>query len=125
MVTRKVGRKHGPVTTHRGKIHQYLGMEIDYTKKGKVIIGMKKYVLDMLENFPQKFKSTETARTPAGNGLFNLGQGGNYKRDAHTYTTLQWRKDYSYANEHNLTYSPQLLYYALGGKTQTNPIGRS
>jgi hypothetical protein len=51
-------------------------MEIDYTEKGKVIFGMIKYVQDMLDDFPQKFKSTETARTPAGDGLFNLGQGG-------------------------------------------------
>ncbi len=32
--------EHGEVTIHRGKVHEYLGMEIDYTEKGKVKIGM-------------------------------------------------------------------------------------
>jgi hypothetical protein len=67
--------QHGKVVTHRGKIHEYLGMEIDYTEKGKVIFGMIKYVENMIKDFPMKLKSTDIAQTPAGDGLFNEGQG--------------------------------------------------
>ncbi len=68
--------QHARVVNHHGKIHKYLGMEIDYSKKGKVIFGMIKYVKNMIYDFPHKLKSINTAMTPAGNGLFNQGQGG-------------------------------------------------
>jgi hypothetical protein len=67
--------KHGKVINHRGKVHEYLGMEIDYTERGKVIFGMIKYVQNMIRDFPDKLKSIDIAKTPAGNGLFNQGQG--------------------------------------------------
>ena len=60
---------------HRGKKHDYLGMELDFGEKGKVKIGMTEYVANMLEVFPEKLKSTDTAVSPASNGLFNEGQG--------------------------------------------------
>ena len=81
--------QHGKVTSHCGKIHEYLGMEIDYTESGKVKFGMIKYVANMLEDFPEKMKNTDIAKMPAGNGLFNLGQGGklNVER-AEAYHTM-------------------------------------
>jgi hypothetical protein len=68
--------QHGKVVHHCGKVHEYLGMEIDYTEKGKVIFGMIKYVENMIKDFPEKLKSTDIVKMPAGNGLFNQGQGG-------------------------------------------------
>jgi hypothetical protein len=66
--------EHGEVAIHRGKKHDYLGMELDFSEKGKVKIGMTEYVESMLEVFPEKLKSTDTAVTPASDGLFNEGQ---------------------------------------------------
>ena len=68
--------QHGKVVSHCGMIHEHLGMEIDYTIKGKVIFGMIKYVENLIEDFPVKHKSMDVAKMPAGKGLFNLGQGG-------------------------------------------------
>jgi hypothetical protein len=56
-------------------------MEIDYTKDDKVKFNMSKYVENMLDDFPQKFKSTEVAKTPAGGGLFHQGQGGKLSQE--------------------------------------------
>ena len=67
--------EHGEVMMHRGKIHEYLGMKIDHSVKGKVKISMIEYVENMLKYFPDKIKSTDTAITPASDGLFNEGQG--------------------------------------------------
>jgi hypothetical protein len=67
--------EHGKVMIHRGKIHEYLGMQFDYAKPGNVKIGMIKYAEDMLDEFPIIFKSTDKASLPAGNSLFNKGQG--------------------------------------------------
>jgi hypothetical protein len=81
--------EHGEVAIHRGKKHDYLGMEIDFSEKGKVKIGMTEYVESMLEVFPEKIKSTNTAVTPASDGLFNEGQGKKLNEEcADAYHTM-------------------------------------
>jgi hypothetical protein len=54
-------------------------MELEYTEDGKVKIGMIGYVENMLSDFPIKFKKTDKAASPAGNSLFNEGQGKKLK----------------------------------------------
>ena len=68
--------KYKKVTCTRGKIHTYLGMTLDFTKKGKVKIRMDDYVTRMLNEFPRKFNEGETQETPAGGNLFEPGKGG-------------------------------------------------
>jgi hypothetical protein len=81
--------EHGEVAIHRGKIHDYLGMEIDFSEKGKVKISMTEYVESMLEVFPEKIKSTDNAVTPASDGLFNEGQGKKLNEErADAYHTM-------------------------------------
>jgi hypothetical protein len=83
--------KHGKLVNYCGKVHEYLGMEIDYTEKGKVIFGMIKYVENMIKDIPEKLKSTaDIAKTPAGeDGLFNQGQGGKLPMEcAKAYHTM-------------------------------------
>jgi hypothetical protein len=53
--------KNCEVKAHRGKKHDFLGMVC--------------YVKNMLDKFPVELKSTQTAITPASEGLLNLGQG--------------------------------------------------
>ena len=55
----------------RGKVHDYLGMKIDFGIKGTVSIDMVKYVCDMITEFPVKI--TKTAKTPAGDKLMEVG----------------------------------------------------
>ena len=68
--------EHKKVAIHRGNKHDYLGMILDYSEKGKVKIDMKTYVKDMIEEFPEKLKSTHTAQTPATENLFSPGKKG-------------------------------------------------
>jgi hypothetical protein len=85
MVARNDG-EHGEVAIHRGKIQDYLGMEIDFSEKGKV---KTKYGESMLEVFPEKIKSTDTLVTPASDGLFNEGQGKKLNEErADAYHTM-------------------------------------
>jgi hypothetical protein len=67
--------KHGKVTATRGKVHDYLGMELDYRKRGELIINMTKYVDNMINEFPLKRGKKDVAKTPAADSLFNLGTG--------------------------------------------------
>jgi hypothetical protein len=56
------------LTVHRGKIHDYLGMDLDFSKKGEVRVSMIKYLHKILEEFPETISGT--AATPAGENLF-------------------------------------------------------
>jgi len=35
-------------------MHEYLGMKLDYTQRGKVIIDREEYVESMVKYFPEK-----------------------------------------------------------------------
>ena len=39
-----------PITVQRGKIHEYLGMTLDFTKPGKVMILMTEYIVNTLDS---------------------------------------------------------------------------
>ena len=60
----------------RGKVHDYLGMILDYSEKGKVRIYMKDYILKMLEEFPylEQVKELKSVQTPAAKHLFSVNQ---------------------------------------------------
>jgi hypothetical protein len=73
--------EHGKDVAHRGKIHDYLGMELDYSGAGKVKIGMIKYAKNMLEDFPEKLIEKYISKIPAGDDLFNQGQGKKLKTE--------------------------------------------
>ena len=58
-------------TISRGKVHEYLGMEIDWlTKPGVMIVSMIKYLQNIIEEFPEAIKSTSPS--PAGDHLFDV-----------------------------------------------------
>ena len=54
----------------RGKIHDYLGMDLDWSVGGKVTISMIKYVYKILEDFIEVIK--KTAATPARDNIFQV-----------------------------------------------------
>jgi hypothetical protein len=117
--------EHREVTIHRGKIHDYLGMQLDYSVKGKVKIGMIEYVSEMLKHFPQTFKEYKVAATPARDALFNKGQGRKLQEDVRICTAQWWQKPYSYASVQDQTYSRQLLYYVQGSRNPMRLTGTS
>ena len=64
----------GKVKMTRGKVHEYLGMKLDYTIEGKVKIDMVDYVKkDMLAEFPKE-ELQEKSITPANDNLFKINE---------------------------------------------------
>jgi hypothetical protein len=61
--------KHRKVTATRGKVHKYLGMELEYRKQGELKIDMTKYVENMLNNFPVQLGKRDATKMPAGDNL--------------------------------------------------------
>jgi len=60
------------LTIHRGTIHEYLGMTIDYSEDGKVKFIMKDYIESILEKAPCEMDGT--AITPTANHLFKVNE---------------------------------------------------
>ena len=58
----------------RGKVHDYLGITLDYSVPGKVRIYMKDYIKKMLEEFPhmEEVNKLKAVKTPAATHLFEV-----------------------------------------------------
>ena len=64
--------KEADLTIYRGKVHEYLGMKLDYCEEGKVKIDMKDYLKNILDGLPNKYQGG--AITPAANHLFEVNK---------------------------------------------------
>lgn len=70
----KIYGQHGEVKATRGFVHDYLGMTLDYSEKGKVKIGMTDYIASMVDEFSIKYGPSDIASTPAAEDLFAVGE---------------------------------------------------
>ena len=66
---------YGDVKVTRGKVHDYLGMILDFREDKKLIVDMTKYVKGMLDEFPIKFEESDKTSTPASDDLFKESTG--------------------------------------------------
>lgn len=64
--------KEAPLTKARGKVHEYLGMTIDFSTDGKVRFSMMDYVQGILDELPDDMDG-ESA-TPAASFLFDIDE---------------------------------------------------
>jgi len=64
--------KEADLTITRRKIHEYLGMTLDYRESGKIKISMFDYIRNMLADLPEDMNGTSV--TPAGENLFTVNQ---------------------------------------------------
>ena len=53
-----------PLALDRGKKHEYLGMLLDYTIDGKVVIDMREYIKKYLKNYHTHFKDLLSLQPP-------------------------------------------------------------
>jgi hypothetical protein len=68
-----VGGKRAPLIITRGKIHDYLGMTLDYSEPGFVKLDMTNYVNKILDEMPEVMDGTVTL--PAAAYLFQIFEG--------------------------------------------------
>ena len=62
--------KETPLSITHGTVHDYLGMILDFSEKGKLRVDMVSYLLDVIENAPEDMRGK--AVTPATNFLFEV-----------------------------------------------------
>ena len=60
----------GEMTVRRGKIHDYLGMKLDFSNPGKFVVDMEEYLDEMLSGVPDDMAGIAT--TPAADHLFKV-----------------------------------------------------
>ena len=68
--------KEPPLTIRRGKIHDYLGMTLDFSIDGKVQIRMEEYIRNMLTELLEDMDGMAT--TPATEHLFKVNETPTY-----------------------------------------------
>lgn len=69
-----LNRKYGTIKSvkaSRGDKHKYLGMNVDFSKRGCVKFEQFAKVADMVDNGPIKLSRSETSMTPAGADLMS------------------------------------------------------
>ena len=64
-------RKEAPIASTTGKVHDYLGMTIDYSTPGKVVFHMEDYIDRMINECPAGLLKGNPA-SPAANHLFDI-----------------------------------------------------
>jgi hypothetical protein len=64
--------KIGEVKVTRGKVHQYLGMTLDYSTPGQVSIDMTQYVDEMVKGFPSEYLTGKVVVSPWNENLFKV-----------------------------------------------------
>jgi hypothetical protein len=50
--------QEAPLTVTRGKIHDYLGMRLDFSNPGKLVVSMEPYIKSMIEEMPKDMIGT-------------------------------------------------------------------
>ena len=58
------------MVVHKGPCHDYLGITLDYSSPGKMIVDMKQSIDKILSETPPDIKVV--AQTPAGEHLFKV-----------------------------------------------------
>lgn len=66
--------KVSPLTTTLGKVHDYLGMTIDYSVDKKVRFTMFDYLHEIIENLPEHLIATRNTTSPAADHLFTVNE---------------------------------------------------
>jgi len=65
----------GKMVVHRGEVHQYLGMQLDYSVRGQVKITMQQYIEEILAAFEKADpKETGTKDSAAPPNLFTVDE---------------------------------------------------
>jgi hypothetical protein len=64
------------ITVAEGPVQSYLGMSFDFSKKGKVVVGMAKHINEVLDNHVGKEKPS-----PADNNMFRVQESNNLSGD--------------------------------------------
>ena len=62
------------MTVHKGRVHEYLGMSLDFTIAGQFKVTMFDYIKEMVDDFTKIDPTTNTAPNPEASHLFKVNE---------------------------------------------------
>ena len=95
--------KVGETTVKRDKIHEYLGMTLDFSEESQFIVNMEEYINEILIGLPEDINGVAT--TPAADHLFKT-----QTRKEPSYFITSPLRFYAWHNSADLIY--RLPYYS-------------
>ena len=102
-----------PLTISRGKVHEYLGMTIDFSVKGKVKLTMMKHIENMLTELPVDMSGT--VRSPRASHLFDVNDDAeNLNAELPDFFITVWPSFCFCASAPGQIYKPQSRFCAPG-----------
>jgi hypothetical protein len=117
--------KEYEVIIRRRRVQDYLGMQLDFSNKGKDVMTMSDYISELIKEIPEDLLSGK-ASTPASNFLFNINpNAANSTMKLLSYTITTQQSACIFQNGSVLTSSPLCLSYAQGYKSKIKTTGRN
>jgi hypothetical protein len=58
------------IATHRGKVHEYLGMILDYSCKGKIMVNMTEHIKSIILDFLEEITTKQATPDPCSQSSF-------------------------------------------------------
>jgi hypothetical protein len=99
-------------------------MEIDRTKKGKVMLGMIKHLENMINDSTRKSRSLTLLRHLLAMACATKAKERKcHQGDALKHAMQWWQKVHSHANVQCPTHSQQSLHFARGRRTRVKDEG--
>ena len=56
------------------KVHEYFPITLDYTTRGEVKMDMRKYMRNIIDEFPVNINKSQAVKTPASNNMFKVDE---------------------------------------------------
>ena len=115
------------MTVHRGKVHDYLGMDLDFSSPKLLKIGMIKYIKKIHEDFPEEINSSSA--TPDANHLFDVREDNKDKllpeEQAQAFPRTTAQIFVLCAHVHIRIFEQRYHFYVLGAKNLIRMTGVS
>ena len=99
-------RKEAPLTIQCGKVHDYIGMCLDFRTQGKEQVDMTKYVQEIVDASPTDFAGEIS--TQAANHLFDVNESSQHlmEKDAVLFHHLVYTNVFFCVNREDRTSKP-------------------
>ena len=113
----KYGLDVNKLKVHKGKIHDYLAMNLNYIVKGQARINMIKCVKDMIKDFAEHMNKAHA--TPASKKLFSIHQIlWNWTPKEKILFIIWWQGPHLWPKKQGRIYNRLLCSYAQEFKSQ-------
>ena len=118
--------QEAPLSITRGKVHDYLGMQVDFSQPGKVVFSVEAYIEQILLDCPNnRLGQHGLASTPVCSRSMSMQISYPPQQKKHSSHRVVTQLLYLSKIEPGLTSKPPFLSYARGYRRLTLMITRS